>query len=263
MLEKRISELPAKGSVIAATDLVPIAEDIGGGLFETKFVLGSELSDPNKADLVNGLVPSSQLPSYVDDVLEFADLAGFPITGETGKIYVSIATNITYRWSGSIYVEISEGAILTAATIGAVVDGATDYATPLNGDKIGIWDVANSLFKAVTWTNLKRVLRIADVLSVVSGGVVTATNSNDLVIITAQAQALTLANPAGSFTEGQKLIYRIKDNGTARAISYGAKFRAIGITLPTTTVINKTTYIGVIYNATDDKFDALATGTEA
>lgn len=60
-----------------------------------------------KADLVGGLVPASQLPSYVDDVLEFANLASFPVTGETGKIYVALDTNKTYRWSGSIYVEVS------------------------------------------------------------------------------------------------------------------------------------------------------------
>ena len=54
-----------------------------------------------------GKVPSTQLPSYVDDVLEFANFAAFPVTGESGKIYVTLDTNLTYRWSGSIYVEIS------------------------------------------------------------------------------------------------------------------------------------------------------------
>ena len=52
----------------------------------------------------NGLVPSSQLPSYVDDVLEYASVSAFPATGETGKIYVALDTNLTYRWSGSAYV---------------------------------------------------------------------------------------------------------------------------------------------------------------
>lgn len=60
-----------------------------------------------KADLVDGKVPSSQLPSYVDDVLEFANLASFPATGENGKIYIAIDTNITYRWTGNGYAEIS------------------------------------------------------------------------------------------------------------------------------------------------------------
>lgn len=55
----------------------------------------------------NGKVPSSQLPSYVDDVLEYDAKANFPSTGEAGKIYVDTSTNLTYRWSGSAYVEIS------------------------------------------------------------------------------------------------------------------------------------------------------------
>jgi len=55
----------------------------------------------------SGLVPAGQLPSYVDDVLEFADLAAFPVTGETGKIYVAIDTGDIYRWSGTVYVQIS------------------------------------------------------------------------------------------------------------------------------------------------------------
>lgn len=55
----------------------------------------------------NGIVPSSQLPSYVDDVLEYDAKSSFPSTGETGKIYVDTSTNLTYRWGGSAYVEIS------------------------------------------------------------------------------------------------------------------------------------------------------------
>ena len=55
----------------------------------------------------DGKVLSSQLPSYVDDVLEYANFAALPTTGESGKIYITIDTNKTYRWSGTVYVEIS------------------------------------------------------------------------------------------------------------------------------------------------------------
>jgi hypothetical protein len=55
----------------------------------------------------NGLIPSTLLPSYVDDVLEFANLAAFPVTGENEKVYTALDTFKIYRWSGSIYVEIS------------------------------------------------------------------------------------------------------------------------------------------------------------
>jgi hypothetical protein len=92
---------------------------------------------------------------------------------------------------------------------------------------------------------------------------VTPTASDDLVVITAQAAGLTLANPTGTFVQGQSMVIRIKDNGTARTIAYGANYRAIGVTLPTTTVINKTTYLGCIYNTTDTKLDIVGVCTEA
>ena len=62
---------------------------------------------------MEGKVPAAQLPSYVDDVIEFDALADFPETGERGKIYVALDTNLTYRWSGSAYVEISPSPDLT------------------------------------------------------------------------------------------------------------------------------------------------------
>ena len=55
----------------------------------------------------DGKVPAAQLPSYVDDVLEFDKKASFPATGEADKIYVAKDTNLTYRWGGTAYVEIS------------------------------------------------------------------------------------------------------------------------------------------------------------
>jgi len=69
-----------------------------------------------------GLVPSSLLPSYVDDVLEFVNLAGFPATGETGKIYVDKAVGKIYRWSGSVYVEISP----SPGSTDSVTEGSTN-----------------------------------------------------------------------------------------------------------------------------------------
>lgn len=60
----------------------------------------------------NGLVPSSQLPSYVDDVIEVSTFSALPDTGESGKIYITQDTNLTYRWSGTAYVEISQSLAL-------------------------------------------------------------------------------------------------------------------------------------------------------
>lgn len=69
-----------------------------------------------KADLIGGLIPASQLPSYVDDVLSFPDLVSFPSVGEDGKIYIAEDVNKTYRWGGSSYVEIGGGGVALGET---------------------------------------------------------------------------------------------------------------------------------------------------
>lgn len=69
-----------------------------------------------------GKVPSSQLPSYVDDVIEVANFAALPVTGEAGKIYVTLNTNKTYRWTGSTYVEISSTPENAAITFNATTN---------------------------------------------------------------------------------------------------------------------------------------------
>lgn len=74
------------------------------------------------ASLVGGTVPSSQLPSYVDDVLEFANLAALPATGESGKIYITLDTNFEYRWSGSTYIRL----VSSPGTTDALVEGTTN-----------------------------------------------------------------------------------------------------------------------------------------
>jgi len=84
----------------------------------------------------------------------------------------------------------------------------------------------------------------------------------DQFVITAQAGALKFNNPGGTPLNGQKLIIRIKDNGTARALTYDTQFRGIGVELPDTTVAGKTLYMGFIYNSNDTKWDLVASAQE-
>ena len=70
---------------------------------------------------------------------------------------------------------------------------------------------------------------------------------------------MKLNNPGGTPVAGQKLIVRIKDDGTARALTYDTQFRASSdLALPTTTILGKTLYMGFIFNATDTKWDLIA-----
>lgn len=84
----------------------------------------------------SGLVPTAQLPSYVDDVLEAANFEAFPASGETGKIYVALDTNKTYRWSGSAYIYITSGAVDSVA-------GKTGVVTLVKAD-VGLANVDNT-----------------------------------------------------------------------------------------------------------------------
>jgi hypothetical protein len=84
-----------------------------------------------KANLVGGKVPASELPSYVDDVVEVANFAALPATGETGKIYITLDNNKIYRWSGSVYVEIADSTAVWGAITGTL-SSQTDLQNALN-----------------------------------------------------------------------------------------------------------------------------------
>jgi len=90
-------------------------------------------------------IPAQYLPSYVDDVMEYANIASFPTVGETGKIYVALDTNKTYRWSGSAYIEISASApaatfeSITGLTVSSAQDG---FLLGIIGDILGWIDPA-------------------------------------------------------------------------------------------------------------------------
>lgn len=98
-----------------------------------------------------GHVPSSQLPSYVDDVLEFEKLASFPKTGEGGKIYVALDTNLTYRWSGTAYIEISKS-LAVGTVAGTAYDGAKGAALE---SKVNTMNGTLNTVKTTTETNRK------------------------------------------------------------------------------------------------------------
>ena len=136
-------------------------EQVGlGNVTDDAQVKRSEMGMPEGVATLDatGKVPSSQLPSFVDDVIEVDSFDLLPETGETGKIYVTKDTNLTYRWSGSQYVEISESLALgetssTAypgdkgkATTDKVNAHTSDYNNPHKVDKaqVGLGNVDNT-----------------------------------------------------------------------------------------------------------------------
>lgn len=144
--------------------------------------------DGNFPKLTEGLIPASYLPSYVDDVIESASLSAFPKTGESGKIYVALDTNLTYRWSGTTYVEISPSLALgetsntayagdkgkaNATAIAALKTITISAGTGLSGGGNLTANRTISL-KAATTATLGGVI-VGDRLSVDADGILTAT----------------------------------------------------------------------------------------
>jgi hypothetical protein len=99
--------------------------------------------------------------------------------------------------------------------------------------------------------------------SIASSATLTPTFTDDQINLTAQAANLTIANATGTPLDGWSFGIRIKDNGTPRSITFGSQYRAVGVTLPTTTVAGKLLYIGAIYNAADTKWDVVGVLAEA
>ena len=170
-----------------------------------------------------GKVPSSQLPSFVDDVLEYDKQSSFPTTGEAGKIYIAQDTNKTYRWSGSAYVEISASLALgeTSSTAYRGDRGKTAYehsqltsGNPHNVTKsdVGLGNVGN--FKAVS--------------TVASQGLTNTEKSNARANIGAGTSNLTIGTTsttaaAGNHTHSASLV---TDTGTsAITLAHGGKYK--------------------------------------
>lgn len=133
--------------------------------------------------------------------------------------------------------------------------------------------VDNELITKVRVRNVKSIL--SNVFAsgyLVRRGTVSAASTSSLTIdsdityqysLTALAAALSIEAPTGTPFNGQDLLIRILDNGTARALTWNSIFRVIGVTLPTTTVISKTMYIACIYNSTDTKWDVIGVREQA
>lgn len=167
----------------------------------------------------------------------------------------SVPNNQLIRFNASVGLSVDATAKLHIKGIDAT---SSNYALKIdNSTPTNLFSIRNDGVVDIYGTITPRLQ------SLVSSATVTPTNLNDEVVITAQAVGLTLANPTGTAVQGQSMIIRIKDNGTAQTIAYDTQYRAIGVTLPTTTVINKIVYLGLIYNSTDVKWDCIGVSQEA
>lgn len=201
-----------------------------------------------------GLVPATQLPSYVDDVLEFANLASFPVTGETGKIYVAVDTAKTYRWSGSTYVEISA----SPGSTDAVPEGSSNlYFTTARARQ------SISAAGSLTYDNSTGVMSFTDAVTSVAGrtGDITLSTSDvsegtNLYFTNARARSAISASGSLAYDSATGVVSYTTPNtdGIAEGTTnlYHTTARARGA-VSAGTGISYNSSTGVITNAAPDQ----------
>lgn len=150
----------------------------------------------------------------------------------TGALYWNSVSNNLWVWSGTAWTQ----ATLTAGS----------FAT---------------LTGAETLTNKRINPRVSSTAS--TSSLTPDISGFDQYNLTALAVTLTINAPIGTPVDGNKLVFRILDNGTTRTINWNGTYTAIGVTLPTATTANKTTYVGCVYNANNTRWDVVAVTTQA
>ncbi len=199
----------------------------------------------------NGKIPSYQLPSYVDDVLEYSSKSSFPTTGEVGKIYLANDKNIVYRWSGSSYVEISASLALgetsstayagdkgkaNATNIANILNGTTTVPKATTSTKVGTSDIGGTTtpiyLKAgvptpLSYTISKSVPSDAKFTDTDTGATSVTTTGNGNAVTTASYDAstrkLTLTKGATFLTSHQSLANYSTLANTIKSLSISGK----------------------------------------
>jgi len=178
-----------------------------------------------------------------------------PVTADIDALYTAVKG----------YIDVSSGGGGTDANAVHVnaaneITGITEKTSVDNQDEFIIEDSdASYVKKSITRKNI--------VKPIVNSTTTTATLTPNIdeyeqEVVTDLASALTIAAPTGTPSTGMKLVIRITDDGTNRALTWNVIYRAIGITLPSTTTANKILYIGCIYDEAGSKWDAVAVKEE-
>lgn len=191
----------------------------------------------------SGLVPSSQLPSYVDDVLEYDTLTEFPAKGVGGKIYVAIDTNLTYRWSGSGYTEISKSLALgttkstayygdlgkTAYEHSQSTHARTDATAVAKGATNGyikINDSETEVYKHPGYTAKSSGLYKITVDATGHVSAATDVTKGDITDLGIPGQDTVYTHPAGSAASKSSGLYKFSTDATSHVSAVTAVTRA-------------------------------------
>jgi len=207
-------------SVGTAGTYTKVTTDAKGRVTSGTTLVATDIPALDAAKITTGTIDAARLPSYVDDVLEGANLAAFPATGETGKIYVALDTNKTYRWSGSAYVYITSGAVDSVA-------GKTGVVTLVKAD-VGLGSVDNTADSAK---------------SVASAATLTTARTINGVSFNGSAAITVTANTTNALTIGTGLSGTSFNGSGAVTIAIDS---TVATLTGTQTLTNKTISSGIL-----------------
>ena len=224
---KVISTMSTNGAVAILDE----GTSITSGVKKINFV-GATVTATNSGDdvTVNVSAGTGTVTSVAATVPAFLSVSGSPVTT-----------------SGTLAITLSGTAL-------PVANGGTG-ATTLAGASIATYSGTETL------TNKRIDPRVTSAAS--ASSLTPDISASDVYAYTALAAGLTINAPTGTPVDGDKLMFRLLDNGTGRALTWNGTYTVIGVTLPTTTTASKTTYVGCIYNANNTRWDVIAVTTEA
>jgi hypothetical protein len=214
----------------------------------------------------NTFIWSDGFDVYLADSSPLTAGTGLVISGTTIDLQTPVAVanggtgSGTYT-NGQLLIGNTAGglnkATLTAGSNVVITNGDGTITIAAAGGGVG--DVTLNGTQTLTNKRINPRVVSAASASTLTPSIATA----DQYAYTALASALTINAPTGTPVDGNKLIFRIRDNGTARALTWNATYTVVGVSLPTTTVVNKILYVGCIYNAADIQWDVIAVTIQA
>ena len=216
----------------------------------------------------NGAVAIKDEGTSITSGVKTINFVGATVTatnsGDDVTVNVSAGTGTVTSVAATVpaFLSISGSPVTTSGTLAIALSGT---ALPVANGGTGATTLAGASIATYSGTETLTNKRIDPrVTSAASASSLTPDiSASDVYAYTALAAGLTINAPTGTPVDGDKLMFRLLDNGTSRALTWNATYTVIGVTLPTATTISKTTYVGCIYNANNTRWDVIAVTTQA